>query len=144
MAAVVRIVDEFVGQGRTKAFELRLASERITGRELVRRRVQVEVALANAKSSKAHAAHERTRSFLISFDANAVEAVLNPPRKPRKSAKSIRFDETEECDRALKALTSNRVIMLIDDRQIEDLDKEITVTPDSEVVFLRLTPLIGG
>jgi hypothetical protein len=34
--------------------------------------------------------------------------------------------------------------MLVDDRQIGDLDEPIVLTPDSEVVFLRLTPLVGG
>jgi hypothetical protein len=34
--------------------------------------------------------------------------------------------------------------MLVDDRQVESLDEEITLQPNTRVSFLRLTPLVGG
>jgi hypothetical protein len=34
--------------------------------------------------------------------------------------------------------------MLLDEREIDDLDQMVGVRPDSEVVFLHLMPLKGG
>ena len=33
---------------------------------------------------------------------------------------------------------------LVDDRQVDDLDQEIVLTPDTDVRFLKLVPLVGG
>ena len=50
MEAVLKIWDETPGQGRRAAAELTLASERITAAELIRRRVEAEVAAHNGKT----------------------------------------------------------------------------------------------
>lgn len=141
MAAVVKIVDEHFGRGRSPAFELRLVSERTSVRELIAQRVREDVALANSDQTNARAALDRTRSFLIPFDASPIEAALN---KPREAQKPRRFDETEEVEKALAAFSGNQYILLIDERQVGDLETTVTLTPESEVVFLRLTPLVGG
>jgi len=113
---------------------LRMASERVTARELILRRVADEVTLANGRHG------DTARSFLIRFDPTSAEATLNPAKR----RKPVRLDEAEEVEAALAAFTANRFVMLADDRQIVDLDEPIVLTPDSEVVFLRLTPLVGG
>ena len=137
MAAVLKIVDERFGPGGTErrdAVELRLVSERVTPREIIRRRVEAEIeALRLRKIASAH-----TRSFLI--EAAPAERALNrltlkPPRVPKAE------DETA---RACAAFERQGFIMLFDERQIDDLDACVTVTADSKVVFLYLTPLKGG
>jgi hypothetical protein len=136
MTALLKIVDEHFGKGRDPAFELRLASERITARELIRRRTAEEVAQVNQRQNDVRLG--ATRSFLIRHAA--VEAKLNTPK-----SRPIRlFDEREEFEAAVRAFEQNRFVMLFDDRQITDLDEDITVTPTSEMVFLRLVPLVGG
>jgi hypothetical protein len=45
---------------------------------------------------------------------------------------------------ALRAFSANRFFLLVDRRQIVDLDAPFPLTPKSTVVFLRLTPLKGG
>ena len=34
--------------------------------------------------------------------------------------------------------------MLVDDRQVDELDEEIEIRPDTTVTFLKLVPLLGG
>ncbi|MEU2504430.1 hypothetical protein ABZ621_06920 [Streptomyces sp. NPDC007863] len=46
--------------------------------------------------------------------------------------------------RALDAFARNGFLVLVGDRQIEDPDETVALGPDTEVVFLRLVPLVGG
>jgi hypothetical protein len=50
----------------------------------------------------------------------------------------------EAIETALRAFSANRFFLLVDGRQIVDLDAPFPLTPKSTVVFLRLTPLKGG
>jgi hypothetical protein len=34
--------------------------------------------------------------------------------------------------------------MVVDDRQVEALEEEIRVRPETQVTFLKLVPLVGG
>jgi len=145
VTAVLKIVDERFGPaGREKlpAVELRLVSERTTPRDIIRRRVEAEVEIVNQRRLAHAAGRARTRSFLIDIEATSPEAILNIPILP-KLRPSLAQIEVETA-RALAAFRKQTFIMLFDDRQIEDVDAEVTVTPESEVVFLYLTPLKGG
>ncbi|MGW4996934.1 hypothetical protein ACWEP8_04650 [Streptomyces hydrogenans] len=46
--------------------------------------------------------------------------------------------------RALDAFVRNGFLVLVGDRQIDELDETVTVGPATEVVFLKLVPLAGG
>ena len=50
----------------------------------------------------------------------------------------------EAIETVLRAFSNNRFFLLVDRRQIVDLDTPFPLTPKSAVVFLRLTPLKGG
>ncbi|MEO7690990.1 MAG: hypothetical protein ABIS51_17040 [Sphingomonas sp.] len=145
MQSVLKIVDECFGTGageRRPALELKLVSERITARELIRRRIADEVETANRKRAEYAAGHARSRSFLIPLDSAAPEVKLNTPGG--RPVRPRLFDEATEFDRAIDAFERNQFILLFDERQIPGLDDAIAVTPDSEAVFLYLTPLVGG
>jgi hypothetical protein len=58
------------------------------------------------------------------------------------NAHAMTLDEMIET--ALHAFSANRFFLLVDRRQIVDLDVPFPLTPKSTVVFLRLTPLKGG
>jgi hypothetical protein len=145
MAALLKIVDERFGPAgtdRRPAVELRLASERITPREIIQRRVESEVEALNQRKLAHLAGQARTRSFLIDVDASSPESLLNGPiAKGRKPA--LARIETEAA-RAFEAFEKQRFILLLDDRQIDGLDEQVTVRPESQVVFLYLMPLKGG
>ncbi|MEO0697874.1 MAG: hypothetical protein AAFY84_17465 [Pseudomonadota bacterium] len=142
MGAVLKLVDEEFGKGRSEPVELKLASERTTARDLIARRIADEVAILRRHERDMREAHNHTRSFLVRFDPASPEARLNQPAKTQRLLS--RFDLEEEIRAAEGAFLKNAFIMLFDDRQIEDLDEELSVTPTSEMVFLRLVPLKGG
>ena len=54
------------------------------------------------------------------------------------------IDWKKQFDQALAAFESSRVLVLVDEKQVDDLDQEITVGPGAVVSFLKLTPLVGG
>ena len=141
MSAVLKIIDKQLGQAADDSFELHLASERLTARELLERRVADEVTLVKEKRLKSGSPDVQARPFLIRLDENPIERRLNAP-KPVKRRKAI--NESDEIKAAIRGFESNEFVMLFDDRQVEDLDSELTVTPTSEVVFLRMVPLVGG
>jgi hypothetical protein len=42
------------------------------------------------------------------------------------------------------AFERNRFVVIIDGRQVLDLDQPIIVSPTTEARFLKLVPLVGG
>jgi hypothetical protein len=55
-----------------------------------------------------------------------------------------RVQEGHDTEPALQAFERGRVLLLVDDRQVERLDEEIVLAPDTTVTFLELVPLAGG
>jgi hypothetical protein len=45
---------------------------------------------------------------------------------------------------ALTAFESNGYVILINNQQETDLDSTITITPNTSIVFIKLTPIVGG
>lgn len=131
MEAVLKIWDETPGQGKREAAELRLASERITAAELIRRRVEAEVEAWNAKTGEV---------FQGLVQPSESERVLNGYRLKKRR----KLDPENQVKVALDAFGKNAFILLFDDRQIEDPDDYLTIAPTSEAIFLKLVPLVGG
>lgn len=145
MGALLKLVDEQFGStlpSRRAVGELRLVSNRTTVRDIIRQRVEAEVVEINQKKRQLAAAHLKTRSFLIDVEASSAEAKLNPPIFFKRAAKPI--DASAEVERAIAAFEQRKFILLLDERQIEEIDAPVTIMPESEVVFLYLTPLKGG
>ncbi|MBB3726045.1 hypothetical protein FHR33_001905 [Nonomuraea dietziae] len=118
--------------GRALAeFSLPDLPERISARELVRLRVREEVARYNAAPSP------RFRGLVKPSDA---EAELNGYRM--RTARKL--DWEKQADAAETAFARNGFLLLVGDRQIEDLDTEIDLIADPVVSFVRLIPLVGG
>jgi hypothetical protein len=141
MAAILKMIDEHFGsdaRGRRPGGELRLISERVTPREIIRRRVEQEVAELNDTRRSSGI----TRSFIVDLPSHSPEALLNGRLASKQPL--ILLDADVEADRALAAFQKGAFILLADDHQVEDLDAPITVGSDSEIVFLYLTPLKGG
>ncbi|WP_406178385.1 hypothetical protein [Streptomyces sp. NBC_00996] len=68
------------------------------------------------------------------------ERVLNgyALRTPR------RIDPEAQTEPALTAFAGNGFLVLVGDRQVTDLDKEIELALGTEVTFLKLVALMGG
>jgi hypothetical protein len=105
--------------------------DRITLRELLKTRVREEVAKANLDRETAH--------HLLIQPTDA-EVTLNGYRM----RKSKTIDWERQAKVAEEAFARNGFFVIVDDRQVESLDDELELTPETEVRFLKLTPLVGG
>ncbi len=106
-----------------------LPQARTTLRDLLRRRIEQEV--------RAHEAEPHT-PFRGLVAPHPTERALNPSPRPR------RIDVDAQVAAAVTAFERTRLLVLVDDRQVEDLDAELDLRPDSQVTFVRLVPLAGG
>ncbi len=105
--------------------------DRITLRELLKTRVREEVAKANLDRETAH------HMLVQPTDA---EVTLNGYRVRKSKA----IDWERQAEVAEEAFSRNGFFVIVDDRQVESLDDELELTPETEVRFLKLTPLVGG
>jgi hypothetical protein len=110
---------------------LPLPTVNLTARELIRRYVHQVVEERQSTPSS---------SRYSLFAPTVEEALLNGYDQPEKR----KIDVQRQCQHAFRAFESNRVLMLVDDRQIERLDDPFNITSISSIQFLRLVPLVGG
>ena len=133
MGAVLQLVDESPGSGKEPRpiFELRLVSEKITARELIRRRIEREVEEHNRRPR---------RVFAGLVQPTDAERALNGYRlrRPRQ------LDVEEQVRAALAAFEAKAFLLLFDDRQVESLDDELVLRKRSLASFVQLVPLVGG
>jgi hypothetical protein len=106
--------------------------ERLTVRQLIGFYVDAQIVQHQTKEVVGH-------SFFI---PDQDELILNT--KSHSAAKSKPLDCEKLHARALLAFEQNRYFILIDNNQAENLEQEIVLTSQSQVTFLRLTPLVGG
>ena len=135
MSATITIRDESASGKTLNEFSLEMPSERTTVRELIRSRVYQEVKDFNAAQARG-----RTDEFPGLVQPTTTEATLNETAK--RKPKSV--DWQRQFERALAAFRANQILVLVDDRQTESLDEEITLASTTSVSFLRLTLLTGG
>ena len=141
----------------------------VTARELIRARVALEAErlLAELRDQQTETGRrnaelaERMKSFLVI--PSAAERELNGPRGPYgpstrgfpvsgeqgpygrdPRAFPVAADIEALADTAVAAFESGRFFLLVDDRQVTDLDEALGLAETSNVTFLRLTPLQGG
>lgn len=129
--AIVMFVDETTSGNRSDGWGLEIAEERLTVRELIRRRVFQEVAEYNARTPQVF------QGLVQPTDA---ERVLNgfALRTPR------RIDPEAQAELALRAFSGNGFLVLVGGRQVTDPDEEVELVLGTEVTFLKLVPLVGG
>jgi hypothetical protein len=118
--------------GKTEhTFTVHVSGERISVRELIRQRVTQEVEEFN---------HRQPAVFRMLVQPNDTERTLNGFKfqKPRL------VDPETQYEKAIEAFEGNGFIVLVDDYQIQGLDDEIALRPETSVTFLKLVPLVGG
>jgi hypothetical protein len=134
MSTTLKIRDETtfsLGGDDDRGFTLDVATERITVLELIRARVLREVREYNLSQP------EYFRGLVQPTDA---ERSLNG----FKMRKGRTIDPERQFELAKRAFHSNGFILLVDDRQVDELDDEIEIRPETTVTFLKLVPLVGG
>ncbi|MEV0092039.1 hypothetical protein [Streptomyces sp. NPDC050738] len=117
---MVTFVDETTSGDASSAWALEIAEERLTLREVIRRRIFQEVAEHNARSQ------------------GVFQGLVRP------AGDSRRVDAERQFAQAVTAFGRNGFLVLVGERQVEDLDAEIDLPYGTEVTFLKLVPLVGG
>ncbi|MFF9039965.1 hypothetical protein ACF090_31375 [Streptomyces sp. NPDC014892] len=121
--ATVTFVEETASGVRGEGRAVELAEERMTVRELIRRRVAL---LASTE-------RPNQRSDQRSDQRSAARSANAPADPPETRAEA-----------ALRAFAGNGLLVLVGDREVTELDEEIELAAGTEVTFLRLVPLVGG
>jgi hypothetical protein len=103
----------------------------LTLHDLIRFRVREEVARHNARPAP---------RFYDVVQPSDAETHLNGYGLPR----SRRLDWEAQADTAVQALERNGFFVFVDDRQVDDLDEELSLAVTDVVSFVRLVPLVGG
>ena len=127
----ITIRDETFPGGRTDELTLEFLAERVAVRELIRARVYQAVREYQAR---------RSRPAPAGFEPDETERRLNGRPAPH----TRRLDWEREYERAIQAFQRRAVLVLVDDRQLVDLDEEVELRPETRITFLRLVPLAGG
>jgi hypothetical protein len=133
MQTQVTIRDEVVfrlGKPPTE-FVLGVPTNQLTIRELIRTRIEQEVAAYN---------EQHNDYFHGLVQPASAELTLNGYRMLRKQ----HINPADQVQRALDAFLSNGFLVLVDDHQVEQLDDLVLLSPNTVVTFLKLVPLVGG
>jgi hypothetical protein len=117
---------------------LELADERTTAGELIRRAVAEQVRLLAADRPRARRALDRQYLSAADIRAQAATGVVRLP-SPAPD------DDTEtEVTRAHRAFERGVFVVFAGGHQVTALDEELHLRLGEPVIFLRLTPLVGG
>jgi hypothetical protein len=133
MSTTLTIRDETTSSfgGDNEEFTLDVPTGRITVRELIRTRVYQEVHDYNLRRP------EYFRGLVQPTDA---ERTLNGFKVRQRR----RIEPEKQFERAIESFFRNGFLVLVNDRQVEELEEEIEIRPDTTVAFLKLVPLVGG
>jgi hypothetical protein len=118
--------------GKTEhSFTVHVSGEKISVRELIHLRVTQEVEDFNSRQPAV---------FRMLVQPNDAERTLNGFKfhKPRP------VNPITQYEKAIEAFEGNGFIVLVDDYQVQNLEDEIALRPETSVTFLKLVPLVGG
>lgn len=131
MPVALTMHDETATGIRLHQITVEFPCDQVTVRELIRGRVYEEVADFNRRKP------EYFQGLVQPTDA---EVVLNGYRLRKARA----LDWHKQFDEAVDAFKRNGFLLLVDNRQPEDLEERVTITSNTKVSFVKLTPLVGG
>ena len=95
----------------------------------------------------------RVRSEILRFKQNngdeykglvAKQLGNGSPTLSWKVPDDFAIDEVEECQRAEEAFLRNGFMVIVEGKQVEDLDQILRLSPTSTIRFVRLIALQGG
>lgn len=127
----ILIKDERLNGTIIHQFEMQIEGDTLTAKELIEKRVYSEVQHYNSKL---------TEYFNGLVKPTEAEQTLNGYKLKKQEV----IDAEKQVYIALNAFQQNRFFILVDDKQIEELDQKISLHQYSNISFVKLTPLIGG
>jgi hypothetical protein len=129
MPLTLSIFYETTAGERCSAGAFQFDAATLTLRELIRVFVQQEVKRFNETDSEV---------FRGLVQPEESERILNGVRERPV------LDWEKQFAKAITAFKGNGFVVLLDDRQIDDLDETLHLTEQSKLTFLKLVPLMGG
>jgi len=129
MPLTLSILYETTAGERCNAGVLQFDDATLTLRELIRVFVQEEVKRFNETGAEV---------FRGLVQPDESERILNGVRERPV------LDWEKQFTKAIAAFKGNGFVVLLDERQITDLDETLHLTPQSQLTFLKLVPLMGG
>lgn len=131
MSIAISIKDENASGKVFNEVKVSFSTELVTVKEIIEARVRAEVDAYNNKLPE---------YFQGLIQPSEAEKTLNGYRlKERK-----KIDAEKQCFVALNAFGKNGYFLLIDNIQAESLDQMVVVNKDTQISFVKLTPLVGG
>ena len=132
MNPVVLTITDRTGAGKIIGeMNISLKTNRVTVKEIIEARVVAEVETYNAKLP------EYFNGLVQPTDA---EKTLNGYKMKQRK----KVDAEKQVYVALDAFQKNGYFVLVDNFQADTLEQEIMITPQTQISFLKLTPLVGG
>lgn len=132
MSAVLTVTDETARGEFLHRVRVELASEKLTLRELIARRIQSEVKLFNLMRP-------------VNFKA------LIQPSDAIETPNGLRMSRHRDLDPekmlqvAMKAYDSKLFYVEVDHNEVKNLDDEIVLKPGiTAVAFIKVMPIVGG
>ena len=129
MPLTLSILYETTAGERCSAGAFQFDDATLTLRELIRVFVQEEVKRFNETGAEV---------FRGLVQPDESERILNGVRERPV------LDWEKQYAKAITAFKGNGFLVLLDDRQIADLDETLHLTAQSKLTFLKLVPLMGG
>jgi hypothetical protein len=132
MNPVVLTITDRTGAGKIIGeMNISLKTNRVTVKQIIEARVEAEVERYNAKLP------EYFNGLVQPTDA---EKTLNGYKMKQRK----KVDAEKQIYVALDAFLKNGYFVLVDNFQADSLEQEIMITPQTQISFLKLTPLVGG
>ncbi len=131
MAILLKMQDSSLAGNVLHSWTVPMVLDRLTVKELIEVRVRREVEKYNETVSDYY------QGLVQPTEA---EATINGFKmKKRKS-----IDPETQSEKAISGFLSNAFLVLVNDTQAESLEQEIILTENTEISFIKLTPLVGG
>lgn len=139
------VIGKSLGQKRSlfAEFSIPLSSDTPSGETVVLRALLSRIVRAQVQEFQNRQSERQFIRVLTQrqIDLGAEQGKINPAAA---EVSPQHVDPDTAVETALLAYLDGLYLVVIDDRQIENLDEEIDLTPDSRITFIRLTLLAGG
>lgn len=112
-------------------FQLSFSKIEISARDIITERVYQEVTLYNQQAAQ-------YKYALVQPTAEEIQ-LNNLHSKPKKL-----INAEQQVEIALAAFESNGFFLLVDDKQLEQLDELVPISDNTVISFIKLTALVGG
>ena len=113
---------------------------------------KISLDIQNEKTTLREIISSRIHSEVIEYNKNLSE-FFNGLVQPKDSEKTLNgyklkkkrvLDPEKQAYIALESFSKNGFFVLVDNKQVSDLNEELIVTDLTPVQFVKLTPLVGG